>query len=211
MTIRWALILMLLLTSAAAAQSLPTRLPRPHYDARRSDPDWLRDAVRFHGHLGPWAIAGCRLGMAARQAVGAHGYFDVEVTVRGPFDRPPRSCFLDGVQVTTGATLGKRNLHWVEAERIAVRMRNTNTGQVVELRPSTALLNVLGSIKPSPAGDHDHDHHAGDHDHAHHAGAPHDAQRLETLARRIAAMPDGQLFERNAAPDSSASSPGSAK
>jgi len=85
-------------------------LPTPHYQPDPSDPPWLVDAVQFHGHLGPWAVAGLRAGTAARQAVQAEGYFDLDVTVEGPLVKPPHSCFLDGVQVSTGATLGKRNL-----------------------------------------------------------------------------------------------------
>ena len=47
--------------------------------------------------------------MIGLRAVEAKGYFDVEVTCEGPLAKPPQSCFLDGVQVATGATLGKRN------------------------------------------------------------------------------------------------------
>ena len=90
------------------------------------------------------------MGMIGLRAVEAKGYFDVEVTCEGPLAKPPQSCFLDGVQVTTGATLGKRNLQWVQADRLTMRIKNTRTGKTAVLRPTPALLELLASFKPSP-------------------------------------------------------------
>jgi formylmethanofuran dehydrogenase subunit E len=63
----------------------------------------------FHGHLGPYVVLGYRMGLLARQRTGTGGYFDIEAqpTTRG---KPPESCFIDGVQLGTGATTGKGNL-----------------------------------------------------------------------------------------------------
>jgi len=154
-------------------------LPRPHYERLDSDPPWLAYAAQFHGHLGPWATAGTRLGMAGLRNVGAKGHFDIEVTCEGPFVKPPKSCFLDGLQVATGATLGKRNLLLRRADPIVIRVKNTRTGARAEVRPTPKLLELLGSFKPHPKSEGakhtDHDHHAQhdadhtDHDHDHHA------------------------------------------
>ena len=73
--------------------------------------------------------------MIGLRAVEAKGYFDVEVTCEGPMAKPPQACFLDGVQVATGATMGKRTLHWVQADQILVRVKNTRTGKIVDVRP----------------------------------------------------------------------------
>ena len=127
-----------------------SQLPQPDYERSNSDPDWLAYAAQFHGHLGPWATAGTRLGMAGLREVDAKGYFDVEVACEGPFVKPPKSCFLDGLQVATGATLGKRNLHWAGnlTDEIVVRVRNTRTDAQVEIRPTELLLEILGALKP---------------------------------------------------------------
>jgi formylmethanofuran dehydrogenase subunit E len=162
-------------------------LPTPHYHRDASDPAWLIYAAQFHGHLGPWATAGLRAGIVARHAASAAGYFDVEVTVEGPFTAPPRACFLDGIQVATGATLGKRNLQWVKADEIVVRLRNTRSGAVADVRPTAQLLKLLGSLtlRSRLAPPHDSqatvDHDARDRD-------------LEILARRIAHIADKELF-----------------
>ena len=162
-------------------------LPKPHYHPDPADPQWLAEAVQFHGHLGPWAAAGLRAGMCARRTVNADGYFDVEVTVEGPLVKPPQSCFLDGLQVSTGATLGKRNLKWIKAEKIVVHVKNTRTGKVAEVRPTPALMKLVTSFKPHPkaAGtgktpDED------DHDRADH--------ELEAIARRIARLPEQEIL-----------------
>lgn len=148
------------------------RLPTPDYHRQPSDPEWLTQVVQFHGHLGPAVVAGARVGMIGLRAVEAKGYFDVEVTCEGPFAKPPQSCFLDGVQVATGATLGKRTLHWTQAEQMVVRVRNTRAGKIAELRPTPALMGLLGSFQAKPLAATGH-------------GAD---ERLEAIARKIAAM-----------------------
>jgi len=161
------------LGSEATAQ-----LPTPDYERLESDPEWLASAAQFHGHIGPWAAAGARLGMAGVRAVGAKGYFDVKVTYEGPFVKPPQSCFIDGLQVATGATLGKQNLHQADSQSddIAVRITNTRTGDQVEVRPTGRLMQILGTLKPFRPGK-DIDDHA-----------------VEALARDIVALPDREIL-----------------
>ena len=113
------------ITSMCFSEEIKNCLPQPHYQQQESDPSWLKTTVQLHGHLGPMVSFGARMGMASLRAVDAKGYFDVEVTCEGPFANPPASCFLDGVQIATGATMGKRNLHWIDSKRIVVRVKNT--------------------------------------------------------------------------------------
>ncbi len=155
-------------------------LPTPDYHRQSGDPEWLAQVVQFHGHLGPSVIAGARMGMMGLRAVEAKGYFDVEVTCEGPFAKPPQACFLDGIQVATGATMGKRTLNWVQAERIVVRVKNTRTDKTAELRPTPALMEMLGAFKSPPKGEA---HGPGQEDH----------DRLEAIARKIAGMGEKEL------------------
>jgi formylmethanofuran dehydrogenase subunit E len=163
-------------TVAAAAESLD-RLPNPEYRRQASDPAWLANVVQFHGHLGPAVVAGARMGMLGLRAVEAKGYFDVEVTCAGPLAKPPQACFLDGIQVATGATLGKRTLHWVQADRILVRVTNARTGRTAELRPMPALMDLLAAFKSQPKTGAGH-------------GTRADEEQLEALARKIATLPE---------------------
>lgn len=154
------------------------RLPTPDYHREASDPEWLAQVVQFHGHLGPSVVAGARIGMVGLRAVGAKGYFDVEVTCEGPFAQPPQSCFLDGLQAGTGATLGKRTLQWKQANEVVIRFRNTRTGRTAELRPKALLLETLGGRKAA-AGERK-------------AASPAHAE-IEAIARKIAALPEDEV------------------
>ena len=176
MMVRYTINAALILAAVAHLPEAATaELPTAHYRQVSDDPDWLVYAAQFHGHLGPWAMAGMRVGVAGRQAVGAKGYFDVDVTVTGPFVKPPKSCFLDGLQVSTGATWGKRNIRWVEGDEIVVRIRNTRSGKIVEVRPTLTLSRLLESMKVNPKEGRRDDH------------------SLEKLARKIAVLPEPKL------------------
>ncbi len=161
----------------------PAELPQPHYHPQPDDPAWLGRAAAFHGHLGPMLTFGARMGMAGLREVGAKGYFDVEIVCEGPMARPPASCFLDGLQVSTGATLGKRNLRWVGGEAIVVRVTNTTTGKTATLTPRKEFLALLPRPAPdaakSPAGSPP----SQAHDHS-----------LDDLARKIALMPEKDIL-----------------
>ena len=44
---------------ACLAQAPHVTLPKPRFEAKSSDPAWLVEVARFHGHLGPSVVAGC--------------------------------------------------------------------------------------------------------------------------------------------------------
>jgi formylmethanofuran dehydrogenase subunit E len=174
-------VLFALLTMTTAAESAD-QLPQPDYQRQPSDPPWLANVVQFHGHLGPAVVAGARMGMIGLRSVEAKGYFDVEVTCEGPMAKPPQACFLDGVQVATGATMGKRSLHWVQAEQVLVRVKNTRTSKIVDVCPTPVLMDLLAAFKPQAK-----------------AGTGHgpvskaDDEHLAAVSRKIAAMPDNDV------------------
>ena len=153
--------------------------PKPNYYADKDDPEWLTKATHFHGHLGPAIIFGCRVGMTALDVLEAKGYFDVEVTAQGPFASPPKSCVIDGLQLSTGATLGKRNLHVIVEEEYVITVKNRRTGVSVEIRPTPELIELMWSrLEPNHDDDDDADD---DHDV--------EMRRVEAVARKIANMP----------------------
>jgi len=77
-------------------------IPLDHPDV----PELLRF---FHGHIGPYAVLGYRIGQRAMSALGAGKYFGMQVTVTGP-KTTPYTCLIDGLQVSTGCTTGKGNI-----------------------------------------------------------------------------------------------------
>jgi formylmethanofuran dehydrogenase subunit E len=63
----------------------------------------LKEAIRFHGHLGPYLVLGVLAGEAALKKLKAKKYFGIEMKVWGA-NKKPKSCLVDGLQLSTGAT-----------------------------------------------------------------------------------------------------------
>ncbi len=63
----------------------------------------------FHGHLGPFVVLGYRMGRLALDETGSSGHFGISAEVHSVLEPPP-SCLIDGVQLGSGCTLGKRNI-----------------------------------------------------------------------------------------------------
>ncbi|MGE5530807.1 MAG: FmdE family protein [Bacteroidota bacterium] len=86
----------------------------------------------FHGHLGPYLVAGVRMGRHALKRLQATRHFGLEADVWCP-DGPPSSCLLDGIQFATGCTLGKGNIRHHVDEEIRALFRNKQTNAVIML------------------------------------------------------------------------------
>ncbi|MEW6238240.1 MAG: formylmethanofuran dehydrogenase subunit E family protein [Candidatus Omnitrophota bacterium] len=96
---------------------------------------------RFHGHLGPNVALGACMGEYAIVKYGIPRYFGVTVEVECPKE-PPVSCIIDGLQMTTGATYGKKNIIHIPKDEIQVAIQNDRTKQriVFQLKPSTKAM-----------------------------------------------------------------------
>ena len=79
--------------------------------ARYGYDEWKANVMtdEFHGHLGVFSIVGAKMGIKARELFGV-GADMLEVTTFAG-TKPPYSCLNDGIQVSTGATLGMGTIH----------------------------------------------------------------------------------------------------
>jgi pyrimidine-specific ribonucleoside hydrolase len=68
--------------------------------------EWKANVMtdEFHGHLGVFSIVGAKMGIKARELFGVGP--DMLSVVSDAGSKPPYSCLNDGIQVSTGATLG---------------------------------------------------------------------------------------------------------
>jgi inosine-uridine nucleoside N-ribohydrolase/formylmethanofuran dehydrogenase subunit E len=87
---------------------------RPMMDsaiARYGKEEWKANVMtdEFHGHLGVFSIVGAKMGIKAREYFGVGPDMLNVVTYAG--SKPPYSCLNDGIQVSTGATLGMGTIH----------------------------------------------------------------------------------------------------
>jgi pyrimidine-specific ribonucleoside hydrolase len=79
--------------------------------ARYGLEEWKANVItdEFHGHLGVFSIVGAKMGIKAREIFGVGPDMLTVVTFAGSI--PPYSCLNDGIQVSTGATLGMGTIH----------------------------------------------------------------------------------------------------
>jgi len=78
-------------------------------------PDGLERATSFHGHRGSFLIVGLRMGALILKELGTDGQWPLKIRCFAA--RPPVSCFVDGLQLSTGCTLGKGNISTEDRDR----------------------------------------------------------------------------------------------
>ena len=106
----------------------------------------LEEAIRFHGHLGPYLVLGILAGEAALKKLGCKKYFGLEVCVWGA-NKKPRSCLIDGLQLATGATYGKGNIKKFNGAAIRLRFCNSINNKRMTLKFKDDLIQKLNQIK----------------------------------------------------------------
>lgn len=88
-------------------------------------------AIEFHGHDGPFMTLGLRMGLIALELLDCRGWFDLRCEVRLDWN-PPDSCVIDGIQSSTGCTMGKKNITIVEQPGVEAVF--TSKGKVLTIR-----------------------------------------------------------------------------
>ncbi len=88
----------------------------------------------MHHHLGIYSIVGAKMGLKAREVLGAP-LGSLRVTSFAG-SQPPVSCFNDGLQLSTGATLGHGNIEVVTADpvRVEAHFRTDDGGVKMQLK-----------------------------------------------------------------------------
>jgi len=102
----------------------------------------LEEAEKFHGHLGSFLVLGMKAGLCANEILGKD-IFKMRARVETA-STPPRSCFVDGVQLTTGCTMGKRNVELVSGESLSVTFTRAEKRLTLCVKP--ALLDKYSGI-----------------------------------------------------------------
>lgn len=85
--------------------------------SRKLSKELLNRGIEFHGHGGAFLVVGLRMGLAALKQLNARGWFDLRCLVFLKL-KPPDSCVVDGIQISTGCTMGKRNIEIEEGDGI---------------------------------------------------------------------------------------------
>ncbi len=129
--------------------------------------DMIEQAVDFHGHLGPFLVLGIRMGLVALRELSSPGYQGIEALVKTG-NTPSLSCLLDGIQVSTGCTMGKGN---IRAEPLGRAEADFSTeDKKVTLKVNDEIVDEIKRWRESYAS-------------------------LEEIARSISKRSDQELFE----------------
>jgi len=95
-------------------------------------PDELAALQRFHGHLGVYVTVGLRMGAIGKRRFGH--YKGLRAIVRSQSE-PPMRCVLDGVQFSSGCTMGKGNIALESGSEPAVVFEKDGRRIQIALRP----------------------------------------------------------------------------
>ena len=91
------------------------------------------EALRaFHGHLGVYVTLGLRMGAVGRRRFGH--YKGLSAAVRARL-QPPMLCLVDGVQFSSGCTMGKGNIRVEDGENPEVVFTKEGTVLRISLQP----------------------------------------------------------------------------
>ncbi|MDO8748351.1 MAG: formylmethanofuran dehydrogenase subunit E family protein [Candidatus Omnitrophota bacterium] len=104
----------------------------------------LKTAIDFHGHLGPYLVLGLLMGEYALKKMRARPHFGLEVKVWGAKNKP-KSCLIDGLQLSTGCTYGKGNIAKYGGKAIKVNFRDLKTTKELTVFLSEETLERLKS------------------------------------------------------------------
>ncbi len=107
------------------------------------NPEGLLEKGReFHGHLGPFLALGLRMGSLARERLGdPDPVHSLECLVELENKRPV-SCVIDGIQVSSGCTLGKGNIKVRSGRGISATFGSE--GKSVKITPRREIMEMLG-------------------------------------------------------------------
>lgn len=106
----------------------------------------LKEAIKFHGHLGPWLVLGILAGEILVKKLRCKRYFGLHVKVWGANEKP-KSCFIDGLQLSTGATYGKGNIEKLNGDVLKAEFLNRTNYKKITLKFKDSLIQMLKEAK----------------------------------------------------------------
>ena len=101
---------------------------------RTLNPELEEAAIQFHGHDGPFMTIGLRMGLTALEMLDCKGWFDLSCEVKLNWS-PPDSCVIDGIQSSTGCTMGKRNIKVTEQDGVEAVFSSKEKVLSLRLKP----------------------------------------------------------------------------
>lgn len=98
---------------------------------------YIKKIKSFHGHIGPYVIVGYRMGQFAKLKLGIIDSVSVHTRMI-----PPESCVLDGIQLSTGCTIG-RGVFKAKNKKGCIKATFLGKGKRLTVNLSALLLTAL--------------------------------------------------------------------
>jgi formylmethanofuran dehydrogenase subunit E len=103
--------------------------------------DFLDAGQQFHGHKCPAMPMGLRVGAAAMNALGVDRACDGQLVALVEIgENHCATCFADGIQMITGCTFGKGNIHRLHQGKWGVTLIDKATGRAVRVTPTAEAM-----------------------------------------------------------------------
>jgi formylmethanofuran dehydrogenase subunit E len=99
----------------------------------------IENAVKLHGHLGPFLVIGVRIGDAAKSHldVDDNNSRKLQANIKTPLSTP-FSCVIDGIQASTTCTVGNQRLKIENSAKeitASFTLQNTNKAMKIVVNP----------------------------------------------------------------------------
>jgi len=103
----------------------------------------LQAATSLHGHFGPFLTLGVRMGLVGlRELRVQQGDTQLRTTVMLEYV-VPISCILDGIQTSTGCTIGNTRLTWKESGEIGAIFELGSNQRKIQVWANPAVVQKL--------------------------------------------------------------------
>lgn len=96
----------------------------------------------LHHHMGLWSIVGAKMGIRAREILAAP--LDNIDVISSAGTKPPYSCLNDGLQASTGASLGRGTIKVTDAQQPHVDF--SSNGKKVTMRVKQEIVEEIERI-----------------------------------------------------------------
>jgi len=108
----------------------------------------LQTCASRHDHLCPRQVLGVRMGLAGLSAVGLEPLVTKSTAL---IIVETDGCFVDGIEVSTGVTVGHRSLRVVDMGKIAATFASIKAGRAVRVAPRAGIRALATTYAPDAA------------------------------------------------------------
>jgi formylmethanofuran dehydrogenase subunit E len=105
----------------------------------------IENAVKLHGHLGPFLVIGVRMGDIARKRLDFENKNSckLQASIATPLFTP-FSCVIDGIQASTGCTVGNQKLRIEKStKKITATFKLQSSDKTMKISVNTKVAKTL--------------------------------------------------------------------